>query len=61
MKKFRVEVNEILATFIEIEADSEEKAKDKVQEMYDKEEIVLDYNDFIEANIEVIREVKENE
>ena len=61
MKKFEVEISERLATFIEVEAETEEEAKDKVQEMYDKEEIVLDYNNFIESNIEVVREVKEDE
>ena len=59
MKKFRVEISERLATFIEIEAETEEEAKDKAEEMYYNEEIVLDSSNHIDTEIEVIKEVKE--
>lgn len=46
MRRFTVEVKEILSRVIDVEANSAEEAISKVQEMYDAEEIVLDYDDF---------------
>ena len=58
MKNYEVEVREILSRVIEVEAESEEDAKEKVQFAYDSEEIVLDWNDCVSNEIEFVREVK---
>lgn len=58
MKNYVVEVREILSRVIEVEAESEEDAKEKVQFAYDSEEIVLDWNDCVSNEIEFVREVK---
>ena len=58
MKKYEVEIHEILSRVIEVEAESEEKAKEKVQAMYDNEEIVLDYTDIVAQETDFVREVK---
>ena len=51
MNEYTICVTETLQRCITIKADTEEQAIDKVQEMYDNEEIVLDSSDFIETNI----------
>lgn len=40
--KYKVNVEELLSRIIEVEADSDEEAEEKVREMYRNEEIVLD-------------------
>lgn len=44
--KYRVNVEELLSRIVEVEADSDEEAEEKVREMYMNEEIVLDASDF---------------
>ena len=44
--KYKVNVEELLSRIVEVEADSDEEAEDKVREMYMNEEIVLDASDF---------------
>ena len=51
--KYDVEITEYLQRTISIEAKNESDAVDKVEEMYDKEEIVLDSSDFITKEIEI--------
>ncbi len=58
MKKYRIEVKEVLSRVIEVEANNEDEALDKVYEMYDNEKIVLDWHDLVEHEIDFIREVK---
>jgi len=41
-----IEVTEILSRVVKVNADSVDDAIDIVRDMYKKEEIVLDYNDF---------------
>ena len=52
MKNYEISVKEVLERVITIEANSLEEALDKVQEMYDNEEIVLDSGDFQKYEIE---------
>ena len=61
MKKFRVSFQETLERIIEIEAENEDKAQEIANEMYRNEEVVLDWQDFIDKDIEVLEEVKEDE
>ena len=58
MKKYRIEVKEVLSRVIEVEANDEDEGLDKVYEMYDNEKIVLDWHDLVEHEIDFIREVK---
>ena len=44
--KYKVNVEELLSRIVEVEAESEEEAEDKVREMYMNEDIVLDASDF---------------
>ena len=44
--KYPVEITETLQRTIEVEADSRADAEEKAEELWDKEEIVLDSNDF---------------
>lgn len=44
-KKYKIEIEETLSKIVEIEANSLEEAINIVQERYNSEEYVLDYND----------------
>ena len=56
MKTYKVVVTETLQRTITINADNEGEALDKVQEMYDNEEIVLDSSDYQDTKIEVVED-----
>jgi hypothetical protein len=49
MEIFKIEVKEILSRIIEIEANSEIEAFSKIHDLYTKEEIVLDADDYVET------------
>lgn len=51
-KMFKVKIQEILSRNILVEASTEEEAKALVEQMYDNEEIVLDYTDLQNVVIE---------
>ena len=51
MKKFNVEVVETLSRVVEVDAKTYEEAEAKVDEMYDNQEIVLDWNDLESQNL----------
>ena len=53
-KKFTVEVTEVLARRVEVEADTVDEAVELVREMYDAADIVLGYEDFVSVNVEEI-------
>ena len=44
--KYKVNVEELLSRIIEIEAENEEEAEEKVREMYINEDIAFDASDF---------------
>ena len=45
--RYKIKVQEILERIVEVEASSIDEARDKVEELYNNEEIVLDYSDFV--------------
>lgn len=49
METFKIELKETLSRVIEIEASSEDEALSKIQDLYKKEEIVLDADDYMET------------
>ncbi|MFY7734276.1 MAG: DpnD/PcfM family protein [Bacteroidia bacterium] len=49
METFKIEVTEKLSRIIEVEASSEDEAFSKIQDLYSKEEIVLDADDYVET------------
>jgi len=51
MKTFEFEIQEVLSRNIEIKARTEDEAFQKVKEMYQKEEIVLDSSDYVDTEI----------
>lgn len=53
MKKFRVTVTETLKRFVEVEAENEDEAAEKVDFMYDNEDIILTADDYYATNITV--------
>lgn len=61
MKEYSVSVQEILEKQIIVKAESEEEAYQKVKEMYDNEEIVLDSQDFFDKKIIVDGEMIDGE
>ena len=50
MDKYKVEITETLQKTVEVEADSKEDALHKAMKMYKKEEVILDYNDFVDLD-----------
>ena len=44
--KYKVNVEELLSRIVEVEAENEKEAEDKVREKYMNEDIVLDASDF---------------
>ena len=54
MKKFTVEITETLQRQIEVEAEDENEAISKVEEMYRNEEVVLDSGDHIDTEFNLI-------
>ena len=53
MAEFDVEVKEILARIITVEADSKDKAIEQVKEMYYQEVFTLDSADYVDTEYEV--------
>jgi len=49
METFKFEVKETLSRIIEVEAKSADEAFSKIQDLYNKEEIVLDADDYVET------------
>ncbi|MGY6523518.1 MAG: DpnD/PcfM family protein [Mongoliitalea sp.] len=56
METFKIEVKETLSRIIEIEANSNEEALLKIEDLYKNQEIVLDADDFIETEFLKIQE-----
>ena len=53
MKKYRIEVTEVLSRIVEIEAKDEESAITTVKAMYRSCDIVLDASDYVLTEISV--------
>lgn len=54
MKKYKVEIEEILNRIVEVDAENEDEAYMKVKEMYKNCEIVLMAEDFVDVEISVL-------
>ena len=57
MKKYLVRITETLVKDIEVEAESELDAVSKIQDLYDKAEIVLDDTDYSGVDIDLEKEL----
>lgn len=53
MKKYLVRITETLIKDVEVEAESELDAVNKVEDAYDKAEIVLDDTSYVEVDIDI--------
>lgn len=51
---FKIEVQEILSRTIEVESSTAKSAREKVEEMYRNQEIVLGGDDFKEKSIKIV-------
>ncbi|MDD4235548.1 MAG: DpnD/PcfM family protein [Bacteroidales bacterium] len=50
MNTFKIEIKELLARVVEVQAKNIQEAFSKVKDQYVKAQIVLDYNDFAAVN-----------
>jgi hypothetical protein len=57
MKKYSIEVMEVLSRIVEVEATDEDEATEKVRQMYRNCKIVLDDSDYIQTEISAIDEM----
>jgi len=55
MKKFRIEVTEVLSRIVDVEAENETDAIDAVWQMYRNCDVVLDASDYVETEISAKR------
>ena len=55
MKKYRIEITETLSRTVDVEAENEEVALEKVRQMYRNSAIILDASDYLETEISVKR------
>ena len=55
MTKYRIEVTEVLSRIVEMEAEKEDDAVEKVRQMYQNCNLVLDASDYVETEISVKR------
>jgi hypothetical protein len=53
MKKYRIEVTEVLSRIVETEAENEDNAVEMVRQMYRNCDIVLDASDYVETEFSV--------
>ncbi|RIY38143.1 protein dpnD [Capnocytophaga canis] len=51
MNIYKIEVKKILSRIVPVEAENEQEAVQKVEEMYKNEEIILDFDDFVTHEI----------
>ena len=51
---YRVKITETLTMTVEVEADNESDAEQKVNDQWRKSEYILDYNNFSDVTFEVI-------
>lgn len=56
--KYDVAIEELSTKVIEVEADSAAEAYEIAEAMYYDEEVVLDFSDFADVNIEIIGAVE---
>lgn len=54
MKKIKIEIKETLSRIIEIESNSVEEAISRVEDLYKKEEIVLDADDHKSTDFDIL-------
>lgn len=59
MRKFKVSITETLTREVVVEAENPADAINKVDEMYCNEDIVLDYNDFEDYEVNYEKEIFE--
>lgn len=59
MRKFKVSITETLYKEVIVEAENPAEAVEKVDYMYCNEDIVLDYEDFVDAEVHYEREIFE--
>lgn len=55
MKEYKILITEYLTKEITINAQSEDEAYNKAKELYNNEDIVLDYNNITQTEIEVLK------
>ena len=56
MSKYKVEISETLSRIIEIKAESEKDALNKIKDLYNHEKIILDSNDYTDTKIELYKD-----
>ncbi len=54
MKEFKVEIAEFLSKVFIVKANTSEEALENLTEMYDKEKIILDSENFVDKEIKIV-------
>ena len=60
MNNYYIAVNEILSRTVAIKADTIEEALKIAKELYKEEKIVLDYNDYVDYEIEDLNQIADD-
>lgn len=60
-KQYEVTVTEILERTIKVTAASKAEAEEKVSSMYNRQEVVLDWSDFVDVNYNTVELETEND
>lgn len=60
MKTFKIDIKETLSRTIEIKANSIDDALYEIKKRYNSEEIILDYDDFVDTEFLEIKDIDEN-
>lgn len=60
MKTFKIDIKETLSRTIEIKANSIDDALYEIKKRYNSEEIILDYDDFVDTEFLEIKDIKDN-
>lgn len=53
MKTYKVNIREVSERIVEVEAETEEDAVDKVEQLWQDSEIVIDYTDFVDVSFDI--------
>ena len=54
MSKYKIEITETLQKVVEVEADSEREAEQRIKELYNNEDKVLDYQDLVDIDFKSV-------
>lgn len=57
LETFEVLITEVSSRIVKIEAENSDEALNQVMDLYDNQEIILDYNDFDDAEFTILNKI----